>query len=109
MNIIIENNIVTLKFLCKKYKVTRLFVFGSVLSNKFSEKSDIDFLVYFNDDIPLLDYSDNYFNLKFALEDLFKKNIDLSEGNALKNKYFIEEVESTKQLIYEQESIEVFA
>ncbi len=85
-----------------------LFAFGSVLTDKFSPQSDIDFLVYFSDAIPLLDYADNYFDFKFALEDLFHREIDLTEGKALKNPYFIKEVVETKQIIYEQQSNKVF-
>ena len=101
MNAIITKHIKILWQLCEKHDVTKFFVFGSVLSDKFSSQSDIDFLVYFSDDIPVLDYADNYFDLKFALEDLFVRKIDLSEGKSLKNPYFIQEVEATKQIIYE--------
>jgi len=84
-------------------------VFGSILTNRFGTKSDIDFLVYFSNKIDLLDYADNYFDLKFELEDLLGRKIDLVEGKSLKNKYFINEVETTKLKIYEQQNIEVFA
>ena len=84
-------------------------MFGSILTNRFGIKSDIDFLVYFSNKIDLLDYADNYFDLKFELEDLLGRKIDLVEGKSLKNKYFINEVETTKLKIYEQQSIEVFA
>ena len=30
--------------LCKKHKVKKLFAFGSVLTNRFNDKSDIDLL-----------------------------------------------------------------
>jgi len=79
------------------------------LTNRFGTKSDIDFLVYFSNKIDLLDYADNYFDLKFELEDLLGRKIDLVEGKSLKNKYFINEVETTKLKIYEQQNIEVFA
>jgi predicted nucleotidyltransferase len=106
---IIEQHNKNIIQLCKKHKVTELYVFGSVLGNQFNKKSDIDFLVYFSSEIELLDYADNYFNFKFSLEDLFGRKIDLVEGKSLKNKYFIQEVEATKQKIYEQQNIEVFA
>jgi predicted nucleotidyltransferase len=75
-------------------------VFGSVLNEKFNEKSDLDFLVSFNKNIELLDYADNYFNFLFSLEDLFSRDIDLVTEKSLKNPYFIKELENTKQLIY---------
>ncbi|MCQ2191477.1 MAG: nucleotidyltransferase domain-containing protein [Paludibacteraceae bacterium] len=85
--------------LCIKYKVKSLFVFGSVLTDRFNSDSDIDFLVEFNKN-EIADYFSNYFDLKNALEDLFKRNIDLVESQSLKNPYFINSVNSTKTLVY---------
>lgn len=85
--------------LCKKNKVKYLFAFGSVLTDKFTDKSDIDLLVDIYSDDPLI-YAENYFDLKFGLEDLFKRKIDLLEERAQKNKYFIESINNSKQLIY---------
>ena len=53
--------------LCQKHRVSELFVFGSILSDSYSEDSDIVFLVDFSD-VSLEEYADNYFNLKFSLE-----------------------------------------
>jgi predicted nucleotidyltransferase len=100
MNSIIENNKFSIEKLCKENKVDKLYVFGSVLNEKFNEKSDLDFLVSFNKNIELLDYADNYFNFLFSLEDLFSRDIDLVTEKSLKNPYFIKELENTKQLIY---------
>jgi len=96
---IVEKNIDRLKRLCKKYKVAKLYVFGSVISNRFNKESDIDFLVTF-DKINLEDYADNYFDLKFSLEDLFKRNIDLLEEKAIKNPFFKKTIDNSKELIF---------
>ena len=96
---IVEKNIDRLKSLCKKYKVTELYVFGSVLNNHFSSESDIDFIVSF-DEIELEKYADNYFDFKFSLEDLFNRNIDLLEEKAIKNPFFKDSINNSKQLIY---------
>ncbi len=96
---IVEKNIDRLKSLCKKYKVTELYVFGSVLNNRFSSESDIDFIVSF-DEIELEKYADNYFDFKFSLEDLFSRNIDLLEEKAIKNPFFKDSINNSKQLIY---------
>ena len=74
-------------------------VFGSVLTNKFNEKSDIDLLVDIDSNDPF-DYADNYFNLKFSLQELFKRPIDLLESKAIKNPYVIENIDRSKTLIY---------
>lgn len=102
---LIRRNIGQITALCEKHKVLQLFVFGSVLTNKFNKNSDVDFTVIFDrDSLPVLVYGENYFNFKFALEDLLKRPVDLVEYNAIKNPYFKEEVDETKQLIYGQAS-----
>jgi predicted nucleotidyltransferase len=88
-------------YLCEKYHVSQLFAFGSVVMGKLKKDSDIDFMVYFKDDLPLLDYADNFFDFIYDLEDLFGRKIDLVSGKAMKNPYFIQEVEKTKQLVYD--------
>ena len=85
--------------LCLQNKVKSLYVFGSVLTEKFSEKSDIDLVVDIDSNDPF-DYADSYFNLKFALQDLFKRPVDLLENKALKNPYFRQNLDSSKSLIY---------
>lgn len=98
---IIEQNIDKIRDLCLKYKVARLFVFGSVLSKRFKKDSDIDFVVDFQD-IDLYDYADNYFDLKFSLEKIFKRNVDLLENKAISNPYLRQSIDSSKQLLYGQ-------
>ena len=75
------------------------FVFGSVLTNNFRKDSDIDLIVDFKE-VDLYDYADNYFDLKFSLENLFKREVDLLEDKAIKNPYLRETINSSKQLIY---------
>lgn len=85
--------------LCEKHKVKRLYAFGSVLTDEFSETSDVDLMVDF-DSIDLQQYADNYFSLKFALEDTLRRRVDLLEEKALKNPYFKKAVEGQRRLIY---------
>lgn len=96
---LIDSNIKKIKALCKKHKVIRLFVFGSVLTDRFNEESDIDFVVDFDRE-NITDYFDNYFNLKYALEDLFKRKVDLLEEQTIRNPYLKKSVDQTKTLIY---------
>jgi len=90
---------VDIKKLCRQNKVKSLYVFGSVLTDKFNEKSDIDLLVDIDSNDPFV-YADNYFNLKFALQELFNRPIDLLERKAMKNQYIIENIDRSKSLIY---------
>lgn len=85
--------------LCETHKVKELYAFGSVLNSNFNNNSDVDFIVnFFPQDV--LDYADNYYDLKFALEEILKREIDLLEEKAIKNPYFKEVVDNSKQLIY---------
>lgn len=86
--------------LCRKNSVKVLYAFGSVTTRWFADKSDIDLIVDIDSADPL-EYADNYFNLKFSLESLLQRQIDLLEQKALKNKYLIEKINQTKILIYE--------
>lgn len=96
---LIEENIDKLKKLCSIYKVSKLYVFGSILNKNFKKNSDIDFIVSFNN-IELEKYADNYFDFKFSLEDLFNRKIDLLENQAVKNPYLRQSIDTSKELIY---------
>lgn len=96
---LIESNIDKIIELCRLYKVSKLFAFGSVLSKNFKQSSDIDLLVDF-EEMDVLDYADNYFNLKSALEAILKRPIDLLEQQAVKNPYLKQSIDANKQLIY---------
>jgi len=96
---LVERNIDSVRDLCKKHSVGRLFVVGSVLTGRFQKNSDIDFIVDFQG-VDLYDYADNYFDLKFSLEKLFKRDIDLLEDKAINNPYLRQSLDLSKQLIY---------
>ncbi len=87
--------------LCKNYKVKTLYSFGSVNTTKFSNKSDIDLMVDFETSDPI-EYTENYFSLKFELEKMLERSIDLLESKALKNPFLRENIEKSKVLIYGQ-------
>ena len=95
----IDLNIEQIKKLCLKNRVKSLFVFGSVLTDRFNGDSDIDLIVDIDEKDPI-SYSDYYFNLKVQLESLFKRQIDLLESKSLKNPYLKEQIDKTKVLIY---------
>ncbi|WP_296619618.1 nucleotidyltransferase domain-containing protein [Marivirga sp.] len=88
-----------IKKLCIDNNVKSLFAFGSVINDKLRADSDIDFVVDIDDKDPL-SYSDKYFNLKFNLEEIFKRKIDLLEMKAIKNKFLKQEIEKTKLPVY---------
>ncbi|MBK0384293.1 nucleotidyltransferase domain-containing protein [Pedobacter sp. SD-b] len=85
--------------LCKINKVKTLFAFGSVTRDDFNDTSDIDLLVDIDEKDPFI-YTDIYFNLKSKLEDIFKRQVDLLEERAIKNRLFRRELDNTKVKIY---------
>jgi len=85
--------------LCVLHNVKTLYAFGSVVSDQFADKSDIDFIVDF-DGIDLNNYADNYFDFKFSLQDILKRPIDLIEEKAIKNPYFKQAVSNERKLVY---------
>lgn len=93
--------------LCQKYKAQQVYLFGSATSDNFHADSDIDLLVKFSEDIPLLDYGDNYFDFKYALEDLFHRKVDLVTERSLSNPYLIKSINKNKKLLYERKRNEV--
>ena len=97
---IIDQNIDKIRELCEQHNVSQLSVFGSILSDKFSKKSDIDLLVDFSN-IDLQNYADNYFSLKQALEEIFRRQVDLLEDKAIQNPYLRQTIEASKRLLYE--------
>ena len=98
---LIELNKQRIVALCKKHKVSKLFAFGSILTDKFNDESDVDLLVDFDrTQIDLLDYADNFFGFQFALEKLFNRKVDITEDSAVRNPYFRQELDETKTLIY---------
>lgn len=85
--------------LCKNHKVKTLYSFGSVNTSRFNDDSDVDLMVDFDTTDPL-EYSDNYFDLKFELEKIFNRPIDLLESKAIKNPFLRENIDQSKILIY---------
>lgn len=89
--------------MCKKYKVAQLWVFGSILTPNFNNDSDVDFSVNFDAETIRregLDWADIFFDFMHELENIFGRRIDLVCDDAVKNKFFREELDRTKRLIY---------
>jgi predicted nucleotidyltransferase len=85
--------------LCEKHKVRTLYAFGSILTDRFNDKSDVDLLVDFHP-LDVSRYADNYYDLKFSLEDLFKRHVDLLEDKAIKNPFFKDALYQQRRLVY---------
>lgn len=96
---ILNEHIEQINKLCELNEVRALFAFGSVTTGKFKSDSDIDLVVDIDDNDPI-SYADKYFNLKFQLEKILEKQIDLLEQKAIKNRFLKDEIDRTKIQIY---------
>lgn len=73
----LEENIGTIK----KYGIKKIGIFGSYIRSEQKPTSDIDILVEFEKGKTTFD---NYMDLKFFLEDLFKCKVDLVMKESIK-------------------------
>jgi predicted nucleotidyltransferase len=101
MHRIIADNIHQIRMICEQNHIQSLFAFGSVCNDQFNNASDIDLLVSFKP-LDYGDYADNYFRTADLFEKIFDRPVDLVTDKSLKNPYFINSVNQTKVLLYEQ-------
>ena len=86
--------------LCRRFRVSRLDVFGSAASGDFrAETSDLDFVVEFTA-TSATGFADRYFGLLEELEGLFGRPVDLVIASAIKNPYFRDSIERTRKPLY---------
>lgn len=94
-----KSDLEQIRQLCKANKVKSLFAFGSVTRDDFTDASDIDLVVDFDEKDPFT-YTDLYFNLKAKLEEILKRQVDLLEERAIRNRIFRQQLDTTKVKIY---------
>lgn len=85
--------------LCKKFNVKELYLFGSAVTDNFSEKSDLDFMVKF----IRQDFEgafDQFIDFKQELERMYGRSVDLYNLKKFRNSIFQKEVERTRKLLY---------
>ena len=83
---------------CKRWSITELCLFGSVLREDFRPDSDVDVLVSIDPgaNIGLFELA----QMQIELENMFKRPVDLVEKEALRNPYRRHEILKTAQVIY---------
>ncbi len=96
---LLDKHIIEIRKLCLDHNVKQLYAFGSVLTNKFNNESDVDLVVDF-DPIDISLYADNYYDFKFSLQKILNRSIDLLEKKGIKNPYFRQNLYQQRQLIY---------
>ena len=84
--------------LCKTFSVGRLDLVGSAVREDFdAERSDIDVLIQFAGKENLFH---RYFDLKFKLEELFGKKVDMLQEGAIDNPYVKASLEKDRVSVY---------
>lgn len=92
-------DIAAIRRACERYGVKRLRVFGSYATEKFDrETSDVDFLVVFQPGRENV-YHD-YFDLKFELERIVGRRVDLVVERSVRNPFFRASAFANAQDVY---------
>jgi len=97
---LIQNNIKLIQHILQRHNVKRAFVFGSVCTDNFNDKSDVDIIIAFQKRY-FDNYVDNYLSLESELSKLLHRNIDIVTEETIQNPYFIQSINQTKTPIYE--------
>ena len=84
--------------LCKKYFIIELSVFGSSLRDDFTQNSDVDILVSFeqNSKITLFDIIE----LENDFTKILNRKVDVVEKESLRNPIRKNKILSTREIIY---------
>lgn len=96
-----DDNYEALKEICVKYRVRRLELRGSGLTdeNFLDEQTDLGMFVAFLP-MPESKYPRNFLNLNDALETFFGRHIDLLDLESVKNEFIRKAVSKRKVLLY---------
>lgn len=83
---------------CRRWKITELAFFGSVLRDDFRPDSDVDVLVTFAPDAQwsLFDLVE----IQEALSEMLGRKVDLIEKRGLRNPFRRYEILRTKEVVY---------
>ena len=109
MNPIIRQHEKSLKELCQRFRVERLYLFGSAARGQFDPaRNDLDFLVSLEEQSPG-DYADNYLDLAQALETLLVRRVDLVTECSVRNPYLRETIVNARELLYDSRDEKVAA
>ncbi|MCF6156150.1 MAG: DNA polymerase subunit beta [Candidatus Brocadia sp.] len=83
---------------CRKWKITELALFGSVLNRNFRPDSDIDVLVSFTEDAQWSLFDS--VRMQEELKEIFGREVDLVEKAALRNPFRRHSILRSKEVIY---------
>jgi hypothetical protein len=98
---LVERNRTEIEELCRRFNVVRLEVFGSAVDGDFDpSRSDVDFLIEFAPNQDLGPWLAHYLDFKAELETLLGRKVDLVMPKAIRNRYFLREMNRTRTPLY---------
>jgi len=83
---------------CRRWRIKEFAIFGSTLRNDFRPESDVDVLVTFQDEAPWGLFE--FVEMIEELQEIFGRNVDLIEKEALRNPFRRREILSHCQVVY---------
>ncbi|PIU54215.1 MAG: DNA polymerase subunit beta [Deltaproteobacteria bacterium CG07_land_8_20_14_0_80_60_11] len=83
---------------CRRWKIKEFALFGSVLREDFRPDSDIDVLVSFEPDGGIT--FDNRVEMLDELAEIFGREVDLVEKDAIRNPFRRYDILTTKEVVY---------
>ena len=82
---------------CRRHRIHRLALFGSILRDDFGPESDVDVLVEFE---PGATPGFGFFGLQQELSEILGRKVDLNTPHSL-SRYFVDEVLREARLLYD--------
>jgi predicted nucleotidyltransferase len=100
MHLAIAQHRADISFICQRYQIRRLEVFGSAArGDDFdAEHSDADFLVEFSPEAPADLH--RFFGIKSELESLLGRGVDLVEPGSVRNPFVLAGINQNREAIY---------
>lgn len=83
---------------CARWKIDELAVFGSILTDEFSDDSDVDVLVTFAPDATWSLF--DWVAMTDELETIFGRPVDLVEKEGLRNPFRRKAILSSAEVVY---------
>ena len=92
-----ESILFILKTLDKeKYEINKIGLFGSFAREEETEQSDIDIFVDFKEEANVFR---NFYDIKYDLEEIFQKKVDLISSDNFDHEYKLKEVKDYKEKV----------
>ena len=106
MHPLLDAHLEEIRALCREYGVSRLEVFGSVMTDAFDpERSDVDVIVHYPDGYDFGPWLGRFQDLERALAALLGRDVDLVMTSALRNRWFAQEAAKTRTVIYDASEV----